>query len=59
MTSGRRWRTSSYSGGSNNCVEVALLAGSTAVRDSKDPGGRHLLVSAVCWQTFLSCLKSS
>jgi hypothetical protein len=31
-----RWRKSSYSGGANDCVEVAELSEHTAVRDSKD-----------------------
>jgi hypothetical protein len=31
-----RWRKSSYSGGANDCVEVAELGGHAAVRDSKD-----------------------
>ncbi|MEU6502781.1 DUF397 domain-containing protein [Streptomyces californicus] len=31
-----RWRKSSYSGGANDCVEVAELGERAAVRDSKD-----------------------
>lgn len=29
------WRRSSYSGGANDCVEIADLGGYAAVRDSK------------------------
>ena len=38
-----RWRKSSYSGSGNNCVEVAQAGGTSAVRDSKDPDGGHLV----------------
>ncbi|MGW2129671.1 DUF397 domain-containing protein [Streptomyces coelicoflavus] len=31
-----RWRKSSYSGGANDCVEIAYLGVYAAVRDSKD-----------------------
>jgi hypothetical protein len=48
------WRKSSYSGGNNgNCVEVALTADETGVRDSKNPAGPvvradlHALLAAV------------
>ncbi|WP_406125079.1 DUF397 domain-containing protein [Streptomyces canus] len=45
-----RWRKSSYSGGANDCVEVADLGEHAAVRDSKDIGRRPLLFSkaAMC-----------
>ncbi|MFI5812636.1 DUF397 domain-containing protein [Streptomyces sp. NPDC051643] len=33
--SGVRWRKSSYSGGANDCVEIAELGVLVAVRDSK------------------------
>ncbi|MGW2569415.1 DUF397 domain-containing protein [Streptomyces sp. NPDC001537] len=42
-----RWRKSSYSGGANDCVEVAELGKWVAVRDSKDLGLRPLAFSAV------------
>lgn len=49
----RTWRKSSYS---NNleCVEVALSPNTTAIRDSKDPHGPHLSVTAQQWQHFLA-----
>ncbi|MGW7365593.1 DUF397 domain-containing protein [Streptomyces sp. NPDC054841] len=31
-----RWRKSSYSGGANDCVEIADLGAFVAIRDSKD-----------------------
>lgn len=42
------WRKSSYTGSGNDdvCVEVADLGGRIGVRDSKDPEGPRLGVSA-------------
>lgn len=40
-----QWRKSSYSGGANDCVEVAELGEHVAVRDSKDISSRPLLFS--------------
>ncbi|WP_301175628.1 DUF397 domain-containing protein [Actinomadura geliboluensis] len=42
------WRKSSYTGGGNDdaCVKVADLGGCVGVRDSKDPEGPRLGVSA-------------
>jgi len=38
--SSANWRKSSFSsGGGNACVEVAVLPGIVAIRDSKDPDG--------------------
>lgn len=49
-----RWRKSSYSGAGNDCVEVAVAAGSAAVRDSKDPSGGALEFGSACWAGFVS-----
>ncbi len=46
------WRKSSYST-SENCVEVAVVRPSFAVRDSKDPGNAVLAFSPSAWQAFL------
>ena len=44
------WRKSSYSGQSQNCVEVAdNLRGGVAVRDSKDPDGPALVLAPAAW----------
>ncbi|MEU6510544.1 DUF397 domain-containing protein [Streptomyces sp. NPDC046942] len=40
-----RWRKSSYSGGANDCVEIAELGMFVAVRDSKDIGRPPLIFS--------------
>lgn len=47
-----KWRTSSYSGGTGNCVEVAAQHPGVAVRDSKDPDGPILIYSAETWRSF-------
>jgi hypothetical protein len=51
------WRKSSYSGGGNQCVEVARVGGNVAVRDSKDPGGGQLRFSAAGWEAFLDSVR--
>jgi hypothetical protein len=38
-----RWRKSSYSGGANDCVEIAEVGEHVAVRDSKAIGLRPVL----------------
>ena len=53
------WRTSSYSGQSGNCVEVARnLPGLVAVRDSKVPDGAKLMVPREAWRDFLMAYVS-
>ncbi|MEV3853712.1 DUF397 domain-containing protein [Streptomyces sp. NPDC050095] len=39
-----RWRRSSYSGGANDCVEVADLGAVVAVRDSKDMEAGYVVI---------------
>lgn len=52
-----RWRKSSYSGGEGNeCVEVADLRIRVAVRDSKNPGGDVLVLSARSFSAFIDGL---
>ncbi len=53
-----QWRTSSYSGSGNACVEVADLPGGTAVRDSKDPAGPALSFTAAQWSVFTSGVRT-
>lgn len=52
------WRKSSYSGSDTNCVEVAPLPGSTAVRDSKDRDGGSLVVPRAAWTAFIRVAAS-
>jgi len=55
-----RWRRSSYSGDTGDCVEVALLpSGRIAIRDSKDPAGVVFEVSISDWQSFISWVRES
>ncbi|MFF0171042.1 DUF397 domain-containing protein [Streptomyces prasinus] len=49
-----RWRKSSYSGGANDCVEVAELVECAAVRDSKDIGRGPLLFSKAAMRALIS-----
>ncbi|MET9292343.1 DUF397 domain-containing protein [Streptomyces sp. NPDC003077] len=54
-----RWTTSSYSGGGNNCVQVAALrAGRLAVRDSKRATGPALLFPDAAWEAFLATVRA-
>lgn len=48
------WRTSSHSGSNAQCVEVAPLAGATAVRDSQHRAGGTLLVPRARWSAFVA-----
>jgi hypothetical protein len=53
------WRKSSYSGGNGGqCVEVARnLPGVVAVRDSKNPAGPSLIVTAGEWRAFVGGMR--
>ncbi|KAA0935129.1 MULTISPECIES: DUF397 domain-containing protein [Streptomyces] len=56
--SGARWRSSTYSGGNNECVEVAVnLAHLIPVRDSKRPASPVLVFSRGAWTTFVDHLR--
>lgn len=46
------WRKSSHSGDEGACVEVAVIPGTVAVRDSKDPAGPALLLPPAAWAAF-------
>lgn len=51
-----RWRKSSYSGGNNDCVEVAFTGDEALVRDSKNPDGGMLTLSARQWRQLLAAI---
>jgi Domain of unknown function (DUF397) len=48
-----RWRKSSHSSANGQCVEVADLGATVAVRDSKDPMGPQLHFTRDEWQAFI------
>jgi hypothetical protein len=50
------WRKSSHSG-VNGCVEVAVLGGAVAVRNSEDPQGPLLVFSIMKWHAFLDGVR--
>ncbi|MFZ4152921.1 DUF397 domain-containing protein [Streptomyces pseudogriseolus] len=49
-----RWRKSSHSGDSSNCVETATTPTAVLVRDSKTTPGLRLDVSPTTWVAFLA-----
>jgi hypothetical protein len=52
------WRKSSYSGGSNDCVEIAdNLPGAVGVRDSKNPHRPALVLTPRAWRAFVAGVK--
>ncbi|MEV0913431.1 DUF397 domain-containing protein [Streptomyces sp. NPDC049967] len=55
--SGARWRTSTYSGGNNECLEVGdNVPHLVSVRDSKRPTGPVIAFGAAAWRTFIGVL---
>jgi hypothetical protein len=53
-----QWCKSSHSGGGNDCVEVAVMSGGTAVRDSKDPEGGAFTLPSAGWRGLLDAARS-
>ena len=52
------WRKARRSANDGACVEVALVNGQLAVRDSKNPSGRWLQYSLRSWRDFTSNSKA-
>lgn len=57
MTEELRWRKSSFSGGGNDCVQVAFDGAWTLVRDSKHPDRGHVALTASQWRMLLDLAK--
>jgi len=52
------WKTSSYSGNTDNCVEVKL-SGTVGVRDTKNRQGGQLTVTAAAWRAAIDQLRQA
>ncbi|MEU9333296.1 DUF397 domain-containing protein [Streptomyces sp. NPDC048290] len=51
---GYSWRKSSHSSGAGGeCVEIATCPHTIHIRDSKNPTGPQLALTATAWQNFL------
>ncbi len=55
---GAHWRTSSRSGGGQNCVEVARSTTWAAVRDTKNREAATLTFDAATFDAFLANIKA-
>ncbi|MFD5191465.1 DUF397 domain-containing protein [Streptomyces sp. NPDC058357] len=51
------WRTSSYSSGNGQCVEVADVRGAVPVRDSKAMSGPVLVFGTDTWAAFVDGVR--
>lgn len=52
-----KWRKSTRSGSTSNCVEVGFGAATVGVRDTKDRDGGTIALSATQWASFLRAIK--
>jgi hypothetical protein len=53
-----RFKKSSYSSESINCVEISISPERVLVRDSKNPDGAILAYPAPAWQAFVSQIRA-
>lgn len=58
MPDQRQWRKSTRSSSQPACVELAVAAEATAVRDSKQPEAGELSFPRKSFTAFLAALKS-
>ncbi|WP_019633042.1 DUF397 domain-containing protein [Actinomadura atramentaria] len=57
--SNARWRKASRSSGNGgNCVELATVPGTVAIRDSKDPQGPNLLLDRPSFHRFTTAIRA-
>ena len=56
LTRGNDWRTSSYSTGTGQCVQVGW---SVRVRDSRNPDWPELVFTPEQWASFTAALKEA
>lgn len=54
----QRWRKSSYSADTFNCLEIAEHRGQILVRDSKDPFGPVLAFGSPDWRSFVAAVRA-
>jgi hypothetical protein len=52
------WTKSSHSTDQGNCVEVAALGTTRAIRDSKNPTGPALKFTTAAWSTFTNGIRT-
>ncbi len=52
-----RWRKSSRSTDTSNCVEVVVTGHAVAVRDSKHPTGGAVILTPRAWTAFTTALR--
>ena len=53
------WRTSTYSGGGGDCVEIASEDRSVLVRDAQQRSGPVLQFSPDLWSSFMKRLRDN
>ena len=53
-----RWKKSNRSGAGNNCVQIANLGTTRAVRDSKNPTGPALVFTTIAWSAFTTGIRT-